>query len=145
MGRRTAVLYLIATAVSALAAGALLDLFFKVEITSAAAHMHELLPHWLKLGSAVLLVALLAHALLKPMLHRHRLTQAAPTDRTHTLAVSGMTCSHCVETVEQAILACPGVTRAEVTLKPPRAVVSGTDFDVGRIRRAVEDAGYEIQ
>ena len=41
-----------------------------------------------------------------------------------TLAITGMTCGHCVAAVKKALAAVPGVGEVEVTLSPPRAVVS---------------------
>jgi len=40
------------------------------------------------------------------------------------LAITGMTCGHCVAAVKKALAAVPGVGEVEVTLSPPRAVVS---------------------
>jgi mercuric ion transport protein len=47
-----------------------------------------------------------------------------------TLAVRNMTCEGCVATVTTALVAVPGVVSAEVTLQPPRAVVT---FDPARV------------
>jgi copper chaperone len=41
-----------------------------------------------------------------------------------TLAITGMTCGHCVVAVKKALAAVPGVEAVEVTLSPPRAVVA---------------------
>ena len=41
-----------------------------------------------------------------------------------TLEIAGMTCGHCVASVKKALAAVPGVGEVEVTLSPPRAVVS---------------------
>ncbi len=60
------------------------------------------------------------------------------------LAVEGMTCASCVGRVEKALLAVPGVERAEVNLATERATVA---FLPGATRpldlvAAIEDAGY---
>jgi uncharacterized membrane protein YraQ (UPF0718 family) len=63
LGRRTAILYLLAVAGCALAGGMLLDyLAFQVNV-GVVAHHHEMLPPLVKYVSAVLLLALLAHAI----------------------------------------------------------------------------------
>ena len=41
-----------------------------------------------------------------------------------TLAITGMTCGHCVAAVKKALAAVPGVETVEVTLSPPRAAVA---------------------
>ena len=43
-----------------------------------------------------------------------------------TLAITGMTCSGCANTVKRVLSRVPGVTRAEVDLASGRAAVSGT-------------------
>ena len=145
MGRRTALLYLLTTAVSALGAGVILDAFFRVQVAAEMTDVHQLLPPWVKLACAIVLLALLSYALVGPMLRRRKRTEAAPAGKSCELAVSGMTCSHCVERVRQAVSACPGVEQVEVTLKPPRARLLGTDFNIHEVKRAVEEAGYEVK
>jgi mercuric transport protein len=41
-----------------------------------------------------------------------------------TLAITGMTCGHCVAAVKKALAAVPGVEAVEVTLSPPQAAVA---------------------
>ncbi|MBE0607010.1 MAG: heavy-metal-associated domain-containing protein [Deltaproteobacteria bacterium] len=60
------------------------------------------------------------------------------------LAITGMTCGHCVAAVKKALMAAPGVEAVEVTLSPPRAVVS---FDPSRatlemLTNATAEEGY---
>ncbi|NJC25851.1 heavy metal translocating P-type ATPase [Neolewinella antarctica] len=42
----------------------------------------------------------------------------------HAYAISGMTCDHCVDTVQKALEAVPGVSSAEVNLDPPQAAIT---------------------
>lgn len=63
---------------------------------------------------------------------------------TRELAISGMTCATCAGRVEKALLAVPGVTRAEVNLASEKASVEGV---AGVLRpadliAAVQRAGY---
>jgi len=66
-------------------------------------------------------------------------------EQTH-FGISGMTCMGCVASVKKVLTAIPGVSKAEVTLKPGQAQV---EFDaaqtgVAQLRQAVEDAGYDV-
>jgi len=66
--------------------------------------------------------------------------------QTVSLGVSGMTCGGCVRSVTGVLSGLEGVVKAEVSLEKQRAVV---DFDPGKVnveqlKRAIEDAGYEI-
>jgi len=40
------------------------------------------------------------------------------------LTITGMTCGHCVAAVKKALAAVHGVVEVEVTLSPPRAMVT---------------------
>ncbi|WP_227369118.1 heavy metal translocating P-type ATPase [Halomonas sp. M20] len=57
------------------------------------------------------------------------------------LAISGMTCAGCVNTVQKALKATPGVTHAQVNFGNHTAEVSG-DAPLDRLVKAVEDVGY---
>ena len=61
-----------------------------------------------------------------------------------TLAITGMTCGHCVAAVKKALAAVPGVVEVEVTLSPPRAMVSfdpsGTTVEM--LTKATAEEGY---
>jgi len=70
MGRRTALLYLLAVAGSALGAGSLLDfLALNINIPVISEHHHEVLPPWVKHIAAVVLLLLLAYGIAKPKRH----------------------------------------------------------------------------
>jgi Cu+-exporting ATPase len=60
------------------------------------------------------------------------------------LPVQGMTCAACVAHVEKALAAVPGVRAASVNLANESASVSASAIDAGRLRTAVEQAGYEV-
>jgi len=63
---------------------------------------------------------------------------------THTYAVAGMTCQNCVRHATKALQAVRGVTKVEVTLEPPRAVVEGDGVDPAALREAVTEEGYTL-
>lgn len=52
-----------------------------------------------------------------------------------------MSCGHCEQTVEEALLAVTGVSDVDVDRVRDRASVEG-DADVSALVRAVEEAGY---
>ena len=62
------------------------------------------------------------------------------------LAVTGMTCGGCVNSVQKVLLALPGVQGADVTLSPGQARVV---FDPALVERtalvkAIVDAGFGV-
>jgi copper chaperone CopZ len=60
------------------------------------------------------------------------------------LAITGMTCAHCVAAVKKALAAVPGVEAAVVTLSPPRAVVAcdPSRTTVEMLSKATAEEGY---
>jgi mercuric reductase len=62
---------------------------------------------------------------------------------THTLSVTGMTCDHCARTVEKALAAVGGVTRAEVSYEDQTAqVVTRDGVTETDLIRAIKGKGY---
>lgn len=59
------------------------------------------------------------------------------------LKIDGMTCGHCKNSVEKALLKVPGVTQSEVDLAHKQAVVIGT-ADRSSLAKAIEEAGYRV-
>ena len=61
---------------------------------------------------------------------------------TQTITVSGMSCAHCEETVEDALLSVPGVESTTADRESASVTVEG-DPDVSDLVDAVDDAGYD--
>ncbi len=64
-----------------------------------------------------------------------------------TLEIGGMHCASCSQTVEGALADVEGVATASVSLPSESAVVEydASAVDLEALRRAVEDAGYEVE
>lgn len=60
---------------------------------------------------------------------------------TTTITVEGMSCSHCEQTVEEALREVSGVTDVTVDRESEQASVD-SEADVTALVEAVEDAGY---
>ena len=63
-----------------------------------------------------------------------------------TLTVDGMTCSHCVQAVENAVKGLDGVSDVTISLDEKKVTVQ---FDekkatVEQISEAIEDQGYDV-
>jgi copper chaperone len=61
-----------------------------------------------------------------------------------TYTVEGMTCGHCVSSVKEEVGEVPGVTAVEVDLGTGRVDVTGEEVSDDAVRRAVEEAGYQV-
>ena len=64
---------------------------------------------------------------------------------TTTFQVQGMTCGHCVSSVQSEVSTIDGVTAVDVDLATGQlTVTSSTPVDPDAVRSAVEEAGYEV-
>ena len=145
LGRRTALIYLLTVAGSALAAGLMLDYILRIPGVAAAPGMPWMLPGWVKSLCAVVLLGVLGWAALRPLFGRGRAVGREAAMRSERLLVDGMTCTHCAAAVRRALLECPGVDSAEVDLDSGAAAVAGEGLDFDELRAAVEAMGYGLR
>lgn len=61
-----------------------------------------------------------------------------------TLKLDGLHCGNCVKSVEKALNAVEGVTKATVTLDPQKAIVEGS-VNAETLIAAVDDIGFEAE
>ena len=69
----------------------------------------------------------------------------AESEQRVELAVSGMTCSHCAESVRRALAECHGVISSKVDLDAGRATVLGEYLDPAQLESAVAQIGYDAK
>ena len=96
-----------------------------------------------------------AHSAQEHSVHEHGTSMAQPAPRTApdepveghggeaVIPITGMTCSSCVRTIENAISQVPGIESVQVNFATERALVRGT-IDLDAIRSAIEAVGYGI-
>lgn len=124
---------------------------------------------WFATGCSVLFLALLARALWHTLVggHQHTTPSNSPQGGGHNhpdgvnpppvgeqegvgrvlINIEGMHCSHCAKNAQGAIEAVPGVKSAAVDHIAKTAVITADDgcsLDLAAIKKAVEDAGYEV-
>ncbi len=64
---------------------------------------------------------------------------------TVTLKIEGMTCGHCVASVESALLGVSGVSAAKADLTAKTAVVTAAEsVDTKTLAAAVDDIGFDV-
>ena len=153
MGSRTAAAYLLTVAGMAVGSGLLLDALFDVQNWDPKPVGMEMIPMWLQIASAVVLLAVIVLAMVRPPRpgdgDDHSADEAADNHDEHgsasvTVDISGMTCSHCADTVRRAFLESPGIRCVNVDLRAGQAVIIGADLDENTIRQAVEGLGYTV-
>jgi uncharacterized protein len=151
LGSRTALLYLLTIAVSAVVGGLTLDWLMptmQAVVPHLAAHVHEHMgTDWFSAFWAILLLIVLAGSYAAKSRSE---TQIEPSDASEPrqrveLAVGGMTCGHCATAVTLALNDCPGVSSVHVDQSTGRAIVMGDKIDPSQCVAAVIAAGYKAQ
>lgn len=144
MGRKTAIIYLTAIIIGAMAFGLAIDYllpsgWFDVN----ALHGHACHQAHLNVFSTVcsaILVTLLIVALVRG--HRHNHVEISDLSKEYT--IKGMNCSHCQAAVEAAIASVSGVEKVVVNLSTGIASVKGT-HDAADVVAAVRKAGFDVE
>ena len=158
MGKKSLFSYLFAIISGALAAGLIIDNFLPrewfmlSEHFGHAGHNHEMLPAWLKTGSAIVLSLFIVNGYIQKYLVKGRVLQAAAASSAKTgqikgiktLYVGGMTCNHCRENVENSVRSSSGVSEVTVDLATGRVDFTGESADVEKIKAGIESIGYKI-
>jgi hypothetical protein len=157
LGRRTALIYLVLLALSALGAGLGLDAIYArttATLPPLGGHVHEAAgAGWVAHAWTAGLLVMLGWSFWSGRgAKASKAGGAEPTGprdatppRQVELSIGGITCSHCVDAVRRALAASPGVETADVDLQQGRAVVSGRRFDPPRLVDAVEGLGYSAK
>ena len=149
LGKRTTLVYLISIVVGALGFGLMLDYAFPQGwmkyfiITDFSETSGHLLPHWLMMGSGVILLALIASAEISKFISK-KTKEMDHTSEQKTYTIAGMSCNHCVSNVEKELNSLANIDEVEVDLEKGQAVVSGS-VDDDTVKEHVESIGYQFK
>lgn len=154
MGKRTLALYLASIIGGAVFFGLGIDYLLPREwFTAPLVQMqscHDAGISYLHLGSFFLLTALLANAFVqryrKPATcscSNHCTTHEAEAQASWTIVVKGMTCNHCKNNVEKAVMQVEGVMQVDIDLTSGQTIVRGK-ANHESIVQAIESIGFEV-
>jgi len=152
MGRKSLLGYLGTIISGALIFGFIINNFLPGQWFILPGHMtdheHNILPAWLSIGSAILLVLLIINGYMKKYFRKKpEETHAAVSPAAQgsiKMKVTGMTCNHCKQSVEDATTSVKGVESATADLANGSLTISGKDYDIEKIRYNIESAGYKV-
>jgi len=145
-GRRVVIIYVAVVSGMSLLLGWAFDSVLPADLGRHAQHIaHHDSASPLAIGSAVLLVALLAWLIGRRLVTSVRRHLASTRRGTGVeLVVIGMSCGNCVAHVERALRAVAGVEAVAIDLASGRVTVSGR-ATAAALTRAIEDAGYAVE
>ena len=155
LGKRSLITYLGAIITGAILSGLFIDYFLPREWFLLSGHYghlnhHEMLPAWLKSGSAILLSLLLVNGYIQKYLFKNQITDQDqktvfnPAD-IKTIYVGGMTCNHCKSNVENSIKSGKGVEEVSVDLTTGKVDIRGNQINLDEIRKGIESIGYSVK
>lgn len=156
LGKKSLVAYLGAIITGAILSGLFIDYFLPREwfmLSEHYGHMNhdhqEMLPMWLKTGSAILLSLMLVNGYVQKYLIKSGMSNKSQNpvfnaSEIQTIFVSGMTCNHCRENVENSVRSGKGVEDVSVDLATGKVDIKGKYIDLAEIRKGIESIGYTI-
>ncbi|MCP4709249.1 MAG: SO_0444 family Cu/Zn efflux transporter [Planctomycetes bacterium] len=155
LGRRVAIIYLVTVGISALVGGLLLNQLigwaeFTIPHMGGGEHEHGAAGGWWYDICAVVMLGVMSWAIISKFVPVGKTVSTVAGgseagEDTVRFIVSGMTCSHCVAHVKEAVAGCEGVRSVEVNLGGGEVIVLGESFDVENISAAVIKLGYKIK
>ncbi len=148
MGRKSLIIYLSTIIIGAIVFGLLTNWLIPTDwILSKVMHIHgdgsdhEMLPGWLQLGSALLLIFSMAGGYFYSIFKKKKKMEKVEGI---TVNVTGMTCSHCEANVKRNLEALKGITNVVADNKSSTVKISGTKIDLAKVKETVNGLGYSF-
>ena len=148
MGRKSLIIYLSTIIGGAIVFGLLTNWLIPADfILSKMVHIHgngeehEMLPEWLELASAILLVFSIIGGYFFTIFNKKR--KMTKTEGI-TVKVTGMTCSHCEATVKRNLEALNGITSVIADNKSNTVKITGSNIDLEKVKITVNGLGYNF-
>jgi len=153
MGRKALFAYLFSIITGALLSGFIIDHllpahWFAISQSEHLMHSHEMMPYWLKIASAVTLIALIINGYIQRyFVNRSNDTHSNQifTMATKTILVEGMTCNHCKNTVENNLKKLDFIKDASVDLPTGKVVLEGDEINLVQVQEIIDGLGYQYQ
>ena len=147
MGRKSLTVYLITIIGGAVAFGMLTNWLIPSEwILSKVMHIHgegeehQMLPQWLMLSSAVLLItSLVAGYFISIIKKKSKMEKVKGI----SVKVTGMTCSHCEANVKQNLEALTGISNVVADNRSETVKITGSNINLEKVQETVDGLGYK--
>jgi uncharacterized membrane protein YraQ (UPF0718 family)/copper chaperone CopZ len=146
MGRKSLIIYLATIIGGAIVFGMLTNLFIPADfiiskVMHIHGHEHEMLPEWLQLGSALLLIfSMIGGYFYLKFRKKKRMEQMEGV----TLTVEGMTCSHCEANVKRNLEAIRGINRVVANNDTNTVRITGGGYKMEKVKETIEGLGYKF-
>jgi copper chaperone CopZ len=154
MGRKTLTIYLASLIAGALLFGLVIDYllpgnWFSPLALMEGGHVHQLLPEWLKYGSAVIMTLLLIYSfytrIIEKIKSKSKMKQTSEFSLDipeMVIGVEGMTCAHCKARVENGLRSQTNVTNAIADIENNTVKLYGDHLDPEKMEKTISELGY---
>ncbi len=148
MGKKSLIVYLSTIIGGAIIFGMLTNWLIPADfILSKVMHIHgdatdhEMLPKWLQITSAAVLIGSIIMGYFLSIIQKKN--KMAKTEGI-TVSVNGMTCSHCEATVKRNLEALNGVENVVADNKTGTVKISGIKINLEKVKDTVNGLGYQF-
>ncbi len=154
LGRKSLIIYLFSIILGALLSGLFINYFLPREmfITNLpgmhGGHENHLLPMWLVYSSAITLALLIINGFIQKYLSSKKtkeLIKQESRDMKKVYKVRGMSCKHCVNSVETNLKNIRGIKEVKADLASCEVAIEGETIDQDEIKKTVEGLGYTFE
>ncbi|MBN2486516.1 MAG: permease [Bacteroidales bacterium] len=153
MGRKTLFVYLTTIITGAMLSGMFIDYLLPGEWFALPHHMHghrhehSMLPQWIHIASALLLLAFIVHIYIRKYYYKlfgnHQQIKTTMGDM--KIFVRGMNCNHCKTSVENNLSKLDGIESVSVDLDSETVSLKGKNIDWAKVKATVEGIGYRYE
>ena len=140
LGKRSTFIYLMTIIIAALLSGYLLDFILTNDILEQGVPMHSH-ASVISLSSVGLFLVILNSYRIK---YFSKKKDEVVAQSGTSFKVSGMTCSHCVESVKKTLMKLNGTKSVDVNLESGEVVVESDIIDFVLIKKTIEDLGFKV-
>ena len=139
LGKKSTAIYLFSVSSVSILTGIVMNTFFTINLDNIA-HYHEHMSPILGYTTSTIFILILINSIIK-----FYPKQEPITNFDLVFQVEGMTCSHCEESVLNAINSNSGIASAKVDLSQSKAYISGSNLNVEKIINSVKSSGFKIK
>lgn len=149
MGRKTLVSYMASIIAGALLFGIVIDYLLPQQWFNISAHFqnheHELLPMWLQISSALVLLLGIANVFIQKLRNKIKSnsTIKQTTMNNIKVTVKGMNCSHCKANVESNLEKIEGIKSIDANIEKEEVTLTGDNINLNEVKKTVESIGYK--
>ena len=149
LGKKTLYYYIALISITAIFFGIVLDLFFLINNPPNILHHHHSMDLLTTITTSIFILIFVNVYLSKFLKKDTKNFITKSKERGYSLSnikvkVGGMTCSHCKESVENAVLSVEGVENTSADVKKGEVSIFGYGIDISSIKNKIESRGFTV-